>query len=129
MLTKPKADLYDRIINQINREEELMILKKRLILQSAGFLLSVIALVPLVLKLISDMANAGFSQFLSLLYSDFSVVMVNIGDYLLSLLELMPALSLSLFLAALLSALFYSAKLVDSYVDFKKIEYVLVIKE
>jgi membrane associated rhomboid family serine protease len=47
--------------------------------------------------------------------------MANIGDYVLSLLELTPALSLSLALAALLALVFYLAKLADSYSDFKKI--------
>jgi len=121
MLTQPKVDLYDRIINQINREERLMILKRRLILRSSGLLLSIFAFIPLTFKLLSDIAQSGFSQFFSLLFSDFNIIMANIGDYVLSLLELMPALSLSLFLAALLSAIFYTAKLADSYVDFKKI--------
>lgn len=121
MLTQPKVDLYDRIINQINREERLMILKRRLILRSSGLLLSIFAFIPLTFKLLSDIAQSGFSQFFSLLFSDFNIIMANIGDYVLSLLELMPALSLSLFLAALLSAIFYMAKLADSYVDFKKI--------
>jgi len=121
MLTKPRADLYDRIINQISKEEKMMILKRRLILRSSGLLLSIFAFIPLSFKLFSDIAQSGFSQFFSLLFSDFNIIMANIGDYVLSLLELMPALSLSLFLAALLSALFSIAKLADSYVDFKKI--------
>jgi len=121
MLRQPSADLYDRVINRINHEEKLMILKRRLILRSSGLLLSVFLFIPLALKLLSDIVSSGFTQFLSLLFSDFSIVMANIGDYIFSLLELMPALSLSLALAALLSALFYVAKLADSYVDFKKI--------
>jgi hypothetical protein len=121
MLIQPKVDLYDRVINQINKEEKMMILKRRLILRSSGLLLSIFAFIPLSFKLFSDIAQSGFSHFFSLLFSDFNIIMANIGDYVLSLLELMPALSLSLFLAALLSALFSIAKLADSYVDFKKI--------
>jgi len=121
MLTKPRVDLYDRIINQINREEKLMILKRRLILSSSGLLLSVFAFIPLSFKLFSDITQSGFSHFFSLLFSDFNIIMANIGDYILSLLELAPVFSLSLFLAALLSALFSIAKLADSYVDFKKV--------
>jgi len=121
MLIQPKDDLYGRIINRINHEEKLMILKRRLILRSSGLLLSIFVFIPLAFKLFSDIVSSGFSQFLSLLFSDFSIVMANIGDYTLSLLELTPALSLSLSLAALLSLVFYLAKLADSYVDFKKL--------
>jgi len=121
MLIQPRADLYDRVINRINHEEKFMILKRRLILRSAGLLLSIFALIPLGIRLFSDIASSGFTQFLSLLFSDFSIVMANIGDYVLSLLELMPVLSLSLASAALLALVFYLAKLIDSYVDFKKL--------
>jgi hypothetical protein len=121
MLTQPKADLYDRIINRINNEEKLIILKRKLFLRFFGLFLSVFALVPLIFRLFSDIASSGFTQFLSLLFSDFNIVMADIGDYVLSLLESAPALSLSLTLAALLATLFYTAKLADSYVDFKKL--------
>lgn len=121
MLTQPKSDLYDRIISRINHREKLMTLKRRLILRSAGFLVSVFALVPLSLKLLSDIADSGFTQFLSLLFSDFGIVMANIGDYVLSLLELAPVLSLTSALVAILALVFYLAKLADSYVDYKKI--------
>lgn len=67
------------------------------------------------------MADSGFMQFLSLLFSDFNIVMANIDDYIVSLLELTPTLTLPLSLAALLSVLFSVAKLADSYVDFKKL--------
>lgn len=122
MLIQPRVDLYDRVINRINREEKLRMLKRRLILRSFGLLLSFFAFIPLSFRLFSNIAESGFSQFLSLLYSDLGIVMANIGDYVLSLLELTPTLSLSLALAALLALVFYLAKLADSYSDFKKIE-------
>lgn len=121
MLAQPKNDLYDRVINRINREEKQAILRKKLILESFGLVMSFFIFITLTLKLLSDIAVSGLTQFLSLLFSDFSIVMANIGDYVLSLLESTPALSLSLTLAALLALVFYSAKLVDSYSDFKKI--------
>ena len=121
MQQTPSADLYDRVISRINHEEKLRLLKRRLILRSSGLILSFFAFIPLSFRLIADIAESGFTQFLSLLFSDFYVVMANIGDYALSLLELTPTLSLSLALAALLALLFYLAKLADSYGDFKKI--------
>jgi hypothetical protein len=121
MLTQPIADLYDRIINQINREEKLIILRRRLIIEFFGSVLSLFIFIPLTIKLLSDIAKSGLAEFLSLLFSDFGLIMTNIGDYLLTLLESAPVLSLSLALAALLALVFSLAKLADSYGDFRKI--------
>jgi len=121
MQQTPSADLYDRIINQINREEKLMLLKRRLTFNVFGLALSFFVFIPLTLKLLSDLAKSGLTQFLSLFFSDFGLIMANIGDYALSLLESAPVLSLSLTLAALLALVFSLAKLVDSYSDFRKI--------
>jgi len=121
MITQPRADLYDRVINRISREEKLMILKRKLILESLGLVVSFFVFIPLTLKLLSDIANSGLTQFLSLLFTDFSIVMADMGNYALSLLESTPALSLSLALAALLAIVFSLAKFADSYSDFKKI--------
>ncbi len=121
MLIQPRADLYDRIINRINREEKIAILKRRLILQSSGLLLSFLVFIPLALRLYSDIVKSGLVQFFSLLLSDFNIVMINIGDYAMALLESAPIISLSLALAAILAITFYIAKLEDAYTDFKKI--------
>lgn len=121
MLIEPRADLYDRIINRINREEKLTRLKRRLILQSSGLLLSFFIFIPLALRLYADIAKSGLMQFLSLLSTDFNIVMANIGDYALTILESAPVVSLSLALAAMLAVIFYIAKLEDAYVDFKKL--------
>ena len=98
-----------------------MILKRRLIIESFGLVMSFFVFIPLTIKLLADIAASGLTQFLSLLSSDFGFIMANIGDYLLTLLESTPVLSLSLALAALLALVFSSAKLADSYSDFKKI--------
>lgn len=121
MLIQPKADLYDRIINRISQEERVNILKKRLILDFFGLVLSLTAFIPLTIKLFSDMAYSGLTQFLSLFFTDFSIVMANIGDYVLGLLESTPAVSLALVLTTLLALVFYAAKLADLYSDYKKI--------
>lgn len=98
-----------------------MRLKRRLILQSSGLLLSFFIFIPLALRLYADIAKSGLMQFLSLLSTDFNIVMANIGDYALTLLESAPVVSLSLALAAMLAVIFYIAKLEDAYVDFKKL--------
>lgn len=122
MQIEPRADLYDRIINRINREEKLMILKRRLAIDIFGLVVSLFVFIPLTMRLLSDLAKSGLTEFLSLLFTDFGLIMANIGDYALTLLESTPVLSLSLVLAALLAFVFSLAKLADSYSDFKKIE-------
>ncbi|MDO8676335.1 MAG: hypothetical protein Q7K16_01650 [Candidatus Azambacteria bacterium] len=124
MQQTPSTDLYDRIINRINREEQFIILKKRLILSFFCFFISFPAFLFLGWKLLTDLSNSGLAQFLPLLLSDFNVVMVNLGDYVLGILESAPALSLSLTLTALLALVFNLAKLADSYGDFKKIRHI-----
>ncbi|MCX6798377.1 MAG: hypothetical protein NTX66_04185, partial [Candidatus Falkowbacteria bacterium] len=92
------------------------------ILESFGLVMSFFIFIPLAIKLLSDIASSGLMQFLSLLFSDFGLIISNIGDYALSLLEVAPTLSLSLTLATLLFLVFDLAKLFDSYSDFKKME-------
>ena len=121
MLTQPRADLFDRIMSKIQREEKLMIIKRRLILQSSGLVMSVLLFIPFAIKLYSDLAVSGLMQYLSLLFSDLNIVMANLGDYGLTLLESTPVLSLTLVSAALLAFVFYVAKLEDSYSDFRKL--------
>ena len=121
MLIQPRPELYGQIINRIGREEKLMILKKKLILESFSLIMSFFVFIPLTLRLLSDIAKSGLMQFLSLLITDFSIVMSDIGNYVLSLLESTPALSLTLTLVTLLALVFSMAKLADSYVDFKKL--------
>lgn len=121
MLIQPRADLYARILSRLDREEKLMKLKRRLILRSLGFLLSFLLFIPLAARLYADMAGSGLAQFFSLLFTDFNIIMANLGDYAFTLLESAPIVSLSLALAAVLAVLFYVAKLEDAYSDFKKL--------
>jgi hypothetical protein len=46
----------------------------------------------------SSMAQSGFGQYLSLIYTDFGMVSASIGSWLSSLLETAPALSLAILL-------------------------------
>lgn len=121
MLIQPSVDLYDRIINRISREEKIMLFKKKLKLEFFGLILSFLVFILLALRLYFDIAKSGLIQFFSLLFTDFSIVMANIGDYAFTLLESTPAFSLALALSALLTVIVYIAKLEDAYADFKKL--------
>lgn len=121
MLYQPSADLYDRIINRINREEQLVILKRGLILRFFGIFITFPVFALLSWKFLVDITDSGLTQFLSLFLTDFNIVMGNLSDYVLAILESAPSINLSLALTALLVLVFNLAKLADCYSDFKKI--------
>jgi len=116
------AGLYDRVVNRINYEEKTAVLKRRLILRSFALILSFFAFFPLALRLFYDVANSGLRQYFYLLFSDFGLVVANLGDYILTLAESTPMLSLSFASATLLASVFFSAKLADAYADLKNLK-------
>ena len=98
------------------------LLKKRLVLEIFGFFFSGGIFIWLSAKLSVTLAESGLTQYLSLLFTDLDVIMANAGDYALTLLETTPVFSLAFTLAAILAVVFYSAKLADVYVDYKKLK-------
>jgi len=121
MYQQPSADLYDRIIKRINYEQKLAFIKRKLFWHSFGLLASLAFFIPLGQKLLYELNQSGFIQSLSLIFSDFQIVMTNFSDFSLSLLESLPAFSLTLMSVALLAMLFYMSKLLSSLFDFKKL--------
>jgi ABC-type spermidine/putrescine transport system permease subunit I len=72
---------------------------------SATFVVSLIGLFPSYNMLLSDFNQSGFLQFFSLTFSDFSIVATYWKSFTMTLLQTLPALSLALFLAVLLTFL------------------------
>ncbi len=120
MYQEPSADLYDRIIKRINYEQGLAFIKRKLFWHFIGLLASLILFIPLGYKLFIELNQSGFIQSFSLIFSDFQIVMFNLSDFSLSLLESLPAFSLTLMSIALLAMIFYMSKFVSSLFDFKK---------
>jgi hypothetical protein len=100
-------DLYNQIIKRLNYERRLLSLKRKIFGYFVGFLASVVLFVPLFEKFREDFARSGLAPIVSLVFSDFKIVMSNFGDFVMSFLESIPAASLSLTLLALI-ALFFS---------------------
>jgi len=121
MYQQPSADLYDRIIKRINYEQRLTSIKKKLFWRFAGLIASLTILIPLGYKLSIELNQSGFLQSFSLIFSDFQIVTSDLGDFFLSLLESLPAVSLTLISLALLAMVFYMSKLLSSLFDFKKL--------
>ena len=103
-LIEPPTGLYEKIIKCIRRKQRLLDLKK-IIFVSILFVASTIGLFPTTSLLLSDFNQSGFLRFLSLMFSDFSTVTTYWQSFTMVLLETLPAISLALFLAVLLTFL------------------------
>ena len=101
MNNQPSPDLYERVINRINYEHKLLLLKRKLFGYLAGFSLSLAAFVPLLSRFHQDVVQSAFPQFFSLIFSDFGQVTRNISDFFWVIMESIPAASGALTLLAL----------------------------
>ena len=100
----PPRDLLEKILKRIHHEERVLVLR-RVVLFSITLLASLVAFVPTIKMLSSDLNHSGFLQFSSLMFSDFSTVAAYWQSFTMILLETLPVASLALFLAVLLTFL------------------------
>ncbi|HRY63002.1 MAG TPA: hypothetical protein P5267_00110 [Patescibacteria group bacterium] len=107
---EPSAGLLSVVMTRLEAEERRAIARsrRRLFFASLFLLASLGALIPVFRVAYTDLAASGFFQYLSLLFSDFSIIASSWQSYAFSLLETLPVLSLTLcfgvifiFLAAL----------------------------
>jgi len=101
---EPRSELLSIIIKRLHKEERILAVR-RVVLFAIMFACSVIGLVPAFNMLMSDISSSGFYNFFSLIFSDFSVVATYWQNFTMILLETLPALSLALFLAVILTFL------------------------
>jgi hypothetical protein len=116
------ADLYNRIINKINQEHKIMIIKRRLLWYSGGFVLSFSLLLPILAKLYLDINKSGMFAFLSLLFTDFKLIWANIGDFTWSILESLPVTSMVLTIGFLILSLLNISKFLNYYLQMRELE-------
>ena len=110
----PPADLLAKIMLALKSEKQKRLLKQRLFLVGAWFLVSIIIVIPEAGRLLGDLQTSGFADFFSLLFSDFAIVRQSSGSFLMSLLQTLPALNLALTLSILLMIL-KSGQLLNRY--------------
>jgi len=108
-LIEPPIGLFEKIINRIQREKRLFTIRQRIFIFSAGLLGSLTAFLPVYQIVKAEFIQSGFFQFFSLIFSDFSVVIVYWQSFTLTLIESLPVMSLLAFLVVLF-VLFESAK-------------------
>src|SRR3990167_8131203 len=102
ILPEPPKELYGKIMKRIRKEERFLLMKKRL---AAGFLVmpgSGAMLIPAFGAGRTSMAESGFMEFLSLIFSDFKLVLAFRQSFSWALLESFPATSFAGFLAVIL---------------------------
>lgn len=95
---EPPSGLFERIVNRIHKEQRLLTIRRRIAIFSVGLSGSSVVFIPVFKMLSAELAESGFIQFLSLLFSDFSIVARYWQSFVLTLLETLPAISLIVFL-------------------------------
>lgn len=98
----PPDDLADRIIGRIAVERRRATLLRRIAFFSVGAVASMSAFVPAVLALRTAVAESGFAQYLSLLFSDGGAVAAAWQDFAYALMESLPAAASAACLSALM---------------------------
>jgi hypothetical protein len=99
---EPPAGLFDKIMQRIYKEQRLLIIKRRIVLFSAGALGSAAAFIPVFRMVQSAFSQSGFLEFFSLLFSDSGLVITYWQNFALALMESLPVMSV----AALLGTIF-----------------------
>ena len=101
---EPPIGLLEKILKRIHKEERILVVR-RLVIFSTTLLFSVAGFIPATKMLLSDFSQSGFLRFFSLIFSDFPTVATYWQSFTMTLLQTLPALSLALFLAVLLTFL------------------------
>jgi len=99
-LEEAPEGLLEKVINRIHKERQRRA-RRRFFLFSASLIMSLIALVPAFGMAKTAFTESGFTQFFSLLFSDFSVVASDWRNFISVLLETLPVASTVYFFAAL----------------------------
>jgi ABC-type phosphate/phosphonate transport system permease subunit len=98
---EPPKELLGKIMQRIRKEQRIAAATK-LIVFSVMLAGSAIAFLPVYQAMLTGFAESGFTQFFSLLFSDSSAMLAYWQSFVPALLETLPVLSITAFLAILL---------------------------
>ena len=99
-IPEPSGVLLDKIMDGIRKEKKLRDTKRRVVLFSIGLALSLSAIAPSYELFLGQAAQTGFADFVSLIWSDYSVLADYWATFLMALLESFPVGESVMFLAA-----------------------------
>jgi len=109
------ADLLAKIIYKIKKKQRFLALRNAAMVFLLGIVGSGAVFVPTLQALRTALAESGFFEFLSLLFSDSSVIMANWYNFSLALLESLPVTSVAGFFVIILVFL-WSLKFMAQYI-------------
>jgi hypothetical protein len=110
----PPPGLLGRVMSRIEREREVRTIRKRLAIFAAFFAGNLSVSLPVWNFFRADIVRSGLWRYFIILFYDFREVTKFFGDYVFSLLESLPVLSLICFLAVVL-AMVYLLKALIKY--------------
>lgn len=100
----PSGDLSSRVLANIKKHQRQTSLR-RFVVFSFVLLASIVAMIPAVRSLVSAFKQSGFIEFMSLIFSDTSMIAVYWKNFMFILLETLPVVSIAIFLTVLFSLL------------------------
>ncbi|MFA5368981.1 MAG: hypothetical protein WC303_03240 [Candidatus Paceibacterota bacterium] len=99
---EPPAGLFIKVLNRIEAEERIMLLKRRIFIFSCAGFGSLIGLIFSFNFVRKAMVNSGFGDFFSLIFSDSMIVLNYWQNFFLTLLESFPIIEAIFFLGIVL---------------------------
>ena len=120
----PPPQLYKNILEEINAKKKLAEIKRAIFLWIFTFTASWFSFVFFLNNFSRQAGETGFGNLFSLVLTDFSVVKSNFLDYVLSLAESLPAVSVAFLGLAALFIIGSTVKLLTSSVELKRIKQV-----
>ncbi len=121
--TNPRPDdqglpegLFGSIIQRIGLEKIITRLRKRITLSQVLLVTFLILAVIIVLTIRAEINESGFFVFTSLLFSDSKIVLTQSSDFILSILESIPALEVALFFG-LVGVMLFALRFLSYYLD------------
>ncbi len=115
---EPK-DLQKQILSRIEREERRTLAWKAAGC-AAGLVLSVALVFASYVELMTEASRSGLFSFLSLMVSDFSIVVANFSDFIFSILESFPVFSAALLLSGIFFGIWSAAQFLNEIVLIRK---------
>lgn len=99
---EPPENLFNKVMRRIRQEQRLSALKRRFAIFSFVMVCCIAAFIPTFKMAQTEFSESQFLQFLSLIFSDFGIVISQWQSFVLVLLESLPVVSI----IALLSIIF-----------------------
>lgn len=99
--SEPPENLFGKIMQRINQERRLSVLKRKLAIVSFAATCSLAAFVPVFKMAQAEFSQSGFFQFFSLIFSDFGTIITQWQSFVFTLLESLPLVSITALLAVI----------------------------